>query len=147
MEELEKQIHLIKEDLLTEIRNVENRLASAQNDGFNEIERKLTKFNNTLYENTERVNTLQDFHTLVKVKIFDNYAELNEFSKNAQDELLSLDRRLNNMQKDMKTSTAKYDKIFVDNMLIPGTIGDYCKYKTLREYIEVSLLTYIYKIV
>jgi len=53
--------------------------------------------------------------------------------------------RLVNLQKDLSQLNEKYDKIFEENLIIPGTIGDFCKFKNMREYIEVRI--YLLKII
>jgi len=140
MNVMESQIQSIKEELLTVIRNTESKIVNSQNDVFSTIDKKFSFFQNLIEENNERFNDLQKFNSVIKVKLIDKYSDLDEFQKNTKDELFSIDIRINNLQKELSKSIEKYDKIFVENLIIPGTIGDYCKYKTLRDYIEVKKL-------
>jgi hypothetical protein len=50
---------------------------------------------------------------------------------------MSIDIRLNSFQKEFSNACYKYDKIYLENLHLPGTIGENCTYKNLRDYIEV----------
>ena len=50
------------------------------------------------------------------------------------------------IEKDLSSSCKKYDKIFFDNLILPGIIGDGNRYQNVRDYIEVLInikLSYI----
>ena len=40
---------------------------------------------------------------------------------------------------ELSSAKIKYDKIFIDNLTVPGYIGEYSQYKTLREYLSVNI--------
>ena len=61
----------------------------------------------------------------------------NNAQKKTNDQMISYDFKITQLQKDFSNSSYKYDKIYLDNLIIPGTIGDYCRYKNMKEYIEV----------
>lgn len=113
---------------------------------------------NTLNNNTELVS-LQEQITSLSAK-FDSISfqfstiklktekidEFTSFISKANDLLTTHEIRINNVLKDLTNSKYKYDKIFLDNLVVPGFIGDYCKYKNLKEYLdfnikEMSMLT------
>jgi chromosome segregation ATPase len=68
----------------------------------------------------------------------DRINDLLTFQRKTQDNLNSHELRINTLQKNLKDACYKYDKIFLDNLIVPGVIGDFCKFKTLRDYIEVD---------
>ena len=43
------------------------------------------------------------------------------------------DVRINNLFKDLSNACFKYVQIFLNNLVIPGKIGDSCKNKNLKE--------------
>ena len=45
------------------------------------------------------------------------------------------------MINDLNKAKIKYDKIFIDNLTVPGYIGEYSQFKTLRNYIEHNIST------
>ena len=67
----------------------------------------------------------------------DRINDLLTFQRKTQDNLNSHEIKLNGIQKNLKDACYKYDKIYLDNLNVPGVIGDFCKFKTLRDYIEV----------
>jgi hypothetical protein len=85
------------------------------------------------------IDKMQDEGQINKNKI-DKITELINFSKKTTDQIITIEIRLNSFQKEFSNATYKYDKIFLDNLYLPGTIGDYCKFKNLKEYIEVNFL-------
>ena len=40
---------------------------------------------------------------------------------------------------ELSSAKIKYNKIFIDNLTVPGYIGEYSQYKTLREYLSVNI--------
>lgn len=107
----------------TQTENEETRLK------FLEIEKKFDNHHSKL-------ESILDEIQISKNKI-DKINDLVMFSKKATDQLMTLEIKLNSLQKDFSNACYKYDKIFLDNLNFPGTIGDFCKYKNLRDYVEV----------
>jgi len=140
MDDYEKRFKLLKEELLLEIRNSQTEIINTQNEVYTEIDKKFITLNTIIEENNEKINNLKDFNSMIKFKIIDNYSDLSEFSKKAKDELFKIDIRMNNIQHDINYGFSKFDKIFTDNLILPGTIGDCCKYSNMREYIEVNII-------
>ncbi len=67
--------------------------------------------------------------------ILDKIDDIESFKKKAEAQLITHDIRLNNTIKDLADSKYKYDKIFIDNLTLPGFIGPQSQYKTLSDYI------------
>ena len=63
---------------------------------------------------------------LDKVKNYDS------FSNNVNDKLISHEIRLNNFRDEFSKATQKYDKIYLDNLELPGFIGRCAKYKNCQ---------------
>lgn len=68
----------------------------------------------------------------------DKIIELVAFKKKMNDQIISHEFKLTQLQKELSNATYKYDRMYLDNLIIPGTIGDYCRYRNLKEYLEVS---------
>ena len=140
MEEIDKKLELFKTQILLEIKNSENNIAITQNEVYNEIDKKFNTITSLLSLNSENIHDIQDFNSIVKLKIIDKYTGLTEFSKHAKDELINLDLRLNSIQKELYKAISKYDRINSENLFVPGLIGDSCKFSNLREYIERNII-------
>ena len=63
--------------------------------------------------------------------------DLEKFDQNISNDVFSLELKLNSFQKDLIFQFTKYDKIYLENLFIPGIIGDNCKFQTMKEFVEV----------
>ena len=88
---------------------------------------------------------LKDKHTditsqLMEHKIrLDKVDHLSSLLSQTNEQLAIINIRISNLNKDLSKAQMKYDKIFLDNLTVPGYIGEYSQYKTLREYIEDNI--------
>ena len=67
--------------------------------------------------------------------ILEKLEDIESFKKKAETQLITHDLRINNTIKDLGDSKYKYDKIFIDNLTLPGFIGPQSQFKTLSDYI------------
>jgi hypothetical protein len=113
-----------------------------------------TRVNKTIYDTSDelikRVNTIDEIQQKNLVKLdqlntmvntdkpfVDRIEDLLSFQKKTLDRLNSHELRINNFERNLSNACYKYDKIFLDNLTIPGTIGEFCRFKNVKEYIEV----------
>ena len=54
------------------------------------------------------------------------------------DRLTIYEIRCNNLSRDLRVAIDKYDSLFLDNMSVPGKIGNFCKYKNIREFLSFA---------
>ena len=88
---------------------------------------------------------LKNFSTFEK-RLIDQLAELKLKTEKTEqntnkintidDKLTSYDIKLSNLLKEFHSACIKYDEIFIDNMTLPGKIGNFCKYKNVREFLS-----------
>ena len=62
--------------------------------------------------------------------------QLKTFQKKLED--LSINSRIktNTLEKEINNMTVKYDKIFINNLVVPGLIGSSCPFPTLSSFVE-----------
>lgn len=127
-----------KEDIVNALYQIEDKMNNKVNSLESLLASKLSVFES-------RINYLdQDFTEVVNKQ--------NEFKKQTEaminilpiqtkhkESILSHEIQLNTLQKDITNACYKYDKIFLDNLILPGQIGEYCKYKNLRECLDYML--------
>jgi len=63
--------------------------------------------------------------------------DLVKFKDEAEDYIFNIKEKIMTINSDLEIACTKYDKIFIENLEVPGIIGEYNKYKNLRDYIEV----------
>ena len=92
------------------------------------------KFNSILSKQVEMATKIE------KLEPYDT------FMKKANDKLISQEIKINNIKEDMVKNIQKYDKIYLDNLIVPGYIGKGTKYANCKlfflDVIKVSDLTY-----
>ena len=63
-----------------------------------------------------------------KIKSYD------AFMNKANDKLISQEIRLNTIREDMSKNSQKYDKIYLENLIVPGYIGKGAKYSNCKVF-------------
>ena len=122
----------IHEELLITFKKLKTEMENHYKEEFeNEI---LKKFNSI-----EAINkALSESIISINVKL-DKFNELDLFKKKAESQLITHEIRINNTILDLNESKFKYDKIFIDNLTVPGIIGPQAQYKTLRDYLHFNI--------
>ena len=94
----------------------------------NKIEKNFEQYANTLNKNyTNIINSQANLNSkLDKIKDYES------FYNQTNDKLISHEIRLNNIRDDLSKATQKYDKIYLDNLELPGYIGRCAKYKNCQ---------------
>lgn len=133
-----------KADIVNAISEIEektmnrmNQMQSTLNSKFSVYQSKIEGIDNAIKEISSKVINLQiasdSFHNILPNQ--------KKFSEN----LMTYDIRLSNLSKELSSSIFKYDKIILDNLIIPGQVGEYCKFKNMKEFIlflsdQISIL-------
>ena len=85
-------------------------------------------FSQTLKELSEKVGFSEE-NSKFGEKINTIQKKLEDLSINSRVKINSIEREINNM-------AIKYDKIFINNLVVPGLIGNSCPFLTLANFIE-----------
>ena len=136
---LKKDLLYFKEDILKDIKKIENRLNikykennSFHESKFREIEEKI----DFISQNIIDLSNLISLDNNIKEKV-DNLLTTKE---KFEDYITQNNIQYNTMYKDLHNSIFKYDKLFADNIFYPGIIGSMCKFKNFHELIDYVLL-------
>ena len=113
-------------------------------------ERDKIYFDKLLEYKTKTEKIKNDFDSTNKItnskfsKMIDNQAKMNSrldqldnyesFVSKTNDKLISHEVRLTNIREDFSLATQKYDKIYLDNLELPGYIGRCAKYKNCQQF-------------
>ncbi len=148
-EEIFKSVNSIREILLRKVEENEYKI--------DEYNKKLKESLDVKYINLEKIissfsmqlEQLQQGIVSDKQKI-EKIAELTKFKDYTEDFINNYKDKIGLVQMDLNNACYKYDKILTDNLDVPGIIGEYNRFKTMREFIEVikfenkQLCSYIY---
>ncbi len=92
-----------------------------------QLETTNTKFDHAISKQNENKLKMEKIESLLA------------FQNKANDMLTTHEIRINNAIKDLENAKYKYDKIFIDNLTVPGYIGEFCTFKTMRDYIDNNI--------
>ena len=119
IKELEKKLN---EKIITITSNIDSNKVSADNN--------YQKFNEKI---TQIIHTIETTEERLKID-----EQLSSFKKKIDDFLYMNKAKIASLEKDINKITFKYDKIFLDNLTVPGVIGTACPFQTLSSFIEYS---------
>jgi hypothetical protein len=88
-------------------------------------------FDNTNNISNSKFSTIIDTQAKMSSRL-DQLHNYESFVSKTNDKLISHEVRLNNMREDFTNATQKYDRIYLDNLELPGFIGRCAKYKNCQ---------------
>ncbi len=138
--EIDTKILHLKEEVLKAMHESDNKNMEIFFNLQKKLEEKFTYIDVKLEENKLKFDSLQDKDANFKIKIIENFPLLENSVKNNSEDIFLQKICLNSFEKQLRDAINKYDKIVLENLIVPGTIGEYCQFKNLKEYIEVFKL-------
>jgi hypothetical protein len=129
---------MINEEMTYMLKEFQAKVNKTVFDTNNDIVSRVNMMDEIQQRNTVKLDQLNTMVNTDKAYV-DRIEDLLSFQKKTIDQLNSHEFRINNMNKSLTNACYKYDKIFLDNLVIPGTIGEYCRFKNMKDYIEVKL--------
>ena len=124
---ISQELSHIKESFKKKLIFFDNKITSSIKEVENKIRTILDK-NNHLFE---QISTFK-----VKSEKIDH---LEKTVYNNNEHIIDNDVRICSLRKDLDNACYKYDKIYLNNLIVSGQIGDYCKYKNLKEFLEYAI--------
>ena len=90
---------------------------------------------NKLIEDNKRIMDcfLEEKHQIDKIE------NLEKLANKSNDSLISHEIRIGNIQDEISSIKTKYDKIVLDNLMVPGFIGLSCPFRNLSSYIKSNV--------
>ena len=112
-------------------------------------EKKLLFFDNKItssmkeLENKIRIILDKTNHTFEQISFIKVQTEkidgIEKSILNHNEHIIDNDVRIGSIRKDLDNACFKYDKIYLNNLIVSGYIGEYCKYKNLKEFLEHAI--------
>ena len=85
-----------------------------------------------------KIESLEINYNEYKLKV-DKIDEFIVFKNKSIDQLTNHEIKINTLQNDFGNLRTKYDKLLNDNLTVPGYIGEFCRYKTIGEYLDFNI--------
>ena len=130
-----KDMNVFKEDILNYLRDRDKCIFGLIK-GYKE---QINKTESNYLDLTKRIGNNYSDILSSQADINNRLDKLNSyesFTSKTNDQLISHEIRINNLREDFNKSTQKYDKIYLDNLELPGYIGKYAKYKNCQSFFE-----------
>ena len=130
-----KDMNAFKEDILNYLRDRDKCIYGL----IKTYKEKMEKAESNYSDLTKRISNNYSDILSSQAGINNRLDKLNSyesFSTKTNDQLISHEIRINNLREDFHKSVQKYDKIYLDNLELPGYIGKYSKYKNCQVFFE-----------
>ena len=123
--EVSKQISENQYEFVKNFQQFENKTY----DNFSELRNQITNTDN-------KINMILSNEAKIK-NLTNNFESLEKKFKVLNDKFVNIEIKFSNLSREYSESCYKYDKMILDNLLVPGYIGSgNCKYKNLKEFLE-----------
>ena len=121
---------LFKEDILKEMRQNFSNIRTSLSDKFKKfVEDANEKLPVDLSENSQFMKRIKFIEEKNKI-----LSTLTEKETILNEKIMVNDLHINNCQKDLNDAIFKYDRAILNNLLIPGLVGQGCKFLNFRDY-------------
>ena len=124
----------LRQEILSQLRQEQEKFM--QN-----VERKMEEHNNALQESIKKFEENKGFieKILSNKYYFEKIENLDKIATKLNDGILAHEIRISKNISDINALRTKYDKIILDNLLLPGLIGPSCQYKNLSQYLKNNI--------
>lgn len=133
--ELNNALSQFKEEMLAYLSQSESRMNNKITNAIIQFHSSKSDYESSLTSFKAKYDDISQSMASVSVK-FDQLTTYQNFAQIAKDKLTSHEIRIDNLSKEINKIYYKYDKIYMDNLLLPGLIGECCKYKTTKDFFD-----------
>lgn len=127
-----------KIEILNSLSQMEDKIKSKISIFDSYLHHQIESFQNTISNFQSTINTLTEKTTKIELQseqFLNSLPQIKSLSEN----IITSDIKLNNLEKEFEKACIKYDKIIQDNLKVHGVIGDFCKYKSIKDYINSTI--------
>jgi chromosome segregation ATPase len=138
-EKPKNELMFVQNEILLDIKKVENKLESKifkVSSSFDDLQEKINKKIENIENELEIL--IEKTDTLKEGDLFEKQIEsrMNLLNKRIDEYISRIDSKVIVLQNTLKDSCYKYDKIFNNNFVVPGLIGERCQYPNLQTFLE-----------
>ena len=103
---------------------------------------------NTLKEEINKIIDKNNYFSekIINIKLQNEKIEDYEsFKKKIESQIITHEIHLKETMKDLRNVKFKYDKIFIENLIVPGYIDQSSQYKNVGEFKSYNIRNFIFK--
>ena len=134
----QKNVLLFKDDVLKDVKKIENKLNTKFDSNTIVMENKLNDYQNKIDILTQKVYDLSNLIIMDKT-MQGKVEDLLKFKEQIKDECMNHGLKIESNYKELHDSIFNHDKLISDSIIYPGVIGGMCKFKNLHEFIDFVL--------
>ena len=128
-------------EVLGDIKQIDNKLTSKLEDKSNELLEKILNTEKKISLLSTQITEL--FHSFANSKsLEDKISQFLTFKQKTEQTIFIHDSKIQVLEKDVNNSIYKYDNIITNTILVPGLIGNSCKYPSVRAFLDYSNRTF-----
>jgi hypothetical protein len=131
----QKNVLLFKDDVLKDLKKIENKLNTKFDSNTITMENKLNDYKNKIEILTQKVYDLSNLIIMDKT-MQEKVESLLKFKDQIKDECMNQGLKIDSNYKELHDSIFNHDKLISDSIIYPGVIGGMCKFKNLHEFID-----------
>ena len=127
-----------KEDILNSLSQMEEKIENKIITFDSYLHHQIESFQSKINDFQSVINNITEKSTKLEIqseKILNSMPQIKNISEN----VLTSEIKVNNLEKEIEKFTFKYDKIISENLKVQGIISDYCKYKTIKDFINSTI--------
>ena len=132
---IKMEVLQFKDEILREIKMIKKSISEKYESNAALVSEKLTTYDNKINIVNERIAELTG-----KINTDNNaktdISSLLEFKNKTRDNLLTMEIKVNNIDREMRNNVFRIDNILSDSVLYPGIIGKSCKFKTFHHMLD-----------
>ena len=132
---IKMEVLQFKDEVLRELKLLKKSISEKYESNASIISEKLNTYDNKIMSLNERIIELSS-----KINSDNNtktdISSLIEFKNKTRDHLLTMEIKINNIDKEMRNNIFRIDNILTDSVLYPGIIGKSCKFKTFHQMLD-----------
>lgn len=128
-------LNKFKEDMFKQFKEIENKIYIDSLDYRKELSIKVNNIEQIAKENSDKIRLLSEQFAATQVQM-EKIKEVEKAQKRVTEDSITQSLRIKNLDKAMNDGFYKYDRLYLDNLVIPGLIGEYSKFKTFKDFAE-----------
>ena len=129
-----KDMMLFENEILGDIKKLDNKINSKYDEKINDLTNKLEASEQKVLLLSDKIGELYEIIANQK----DNQTKISQiinFKQKTEESMFVYDTKIHSIEKDLNNAIYKFDNIF-SNILVPGLIGNACKYPTVRHFLD-----------
>ena len=130
-----EELNKFKDEILIYLSERNNHYMSLIKHFKDKMEENKLEYINQINNISLNYNSILSSQALLNNKL-DKFSNFELFINKTNDQLITHEIRINNLYSDFIKSTQKYDKIYLDNLELPGYIGKFAKFKNCQMFFE-----------